>query len=45
MDDLKTPLFDVKKQLLLNELSPSCDGACEHCLMNLKTYEVLRTGV
>lgn len=34
MDDLKTPLFDVKKQLLMNELSPSRDAACERCLMN-----------
>lgn len=45
VDDLKTPLFDIKKQLLMNKLSPSCDAACEHCLINPQTCKVLRAGV
>lgn len=42
MDELKTPLFDAKKQLLMNKLSPDCDAACEYCLMNLQTCDILR---
>lgn len=34
IDDLKTLMFDVKKQLLTNKLSPGCDVACERCLIN-----------
>lgn len=45
VDDLKTPLFDVKKQLLMNKLSPDCDDYCEHCLINSKTCKVLRAGL
>lgn len=29
----------------MNKLSPNCDAACECCLMNPQTCEVLRAGV
>lgn len=45
VDNLKTPMFDIKKQLLMNTLSPGYDAACECCLINLQTFEVLIAGI
>lgn len=45
VDELKTPMFDVKKHLLMNELFPGCGAACECCLMNPQNCEVLRVGM
>ncbi|XP_050919393.1 uncharacterized protein LOC127136926 [Lathyrus oleraceus] len=42
VDNLKTPLFDVKKKLLMNKLSPDCYAACECCLINPQTCKILR---
>lgn len=34
VDELKTPLVNVKNQLLMNHLSPACNASYEHCLID-----------
>ena len=43
-DELKTPLVDIKNQLLINQLSPICDASSEHCLIDPQDCEVLKNG-
>lgn len=36
VDELKTPLSDVKDKFLMNKIFLGCDIACEHFLENLR---------
>lgn len=43
MEDLKSPLIDIKNLLMKSHLFPICDANCEHCLINPQECEVLKT--
>lgn len=45
VDELTTPLVDIKNQLLMNHLSLVCNAACEHCLIDRQNCEVLKYGI
>lgn len=42
---MKIPLINVKEHLLMNGLSPGCNTASEHCLINPQTCEDLKAGI
>lgn len=45
VDELKTPLVDINKQFLMNNLSPICNASCKCCLINPKNCEVLKDSI
>lgn len=45
MDELKTPMIHIKKQLLMNRLSPICNASCERYLNNSQYCDGLKMGI
>lgn len=45
VDELKTPLIDIKNLLMKSNLFPVCDVVCEHYLIDPQKCEVLKTSI
>lgn len=42
MDELKTPLVDIKNALMKDNAFPICSNDCEHCLINPQQCRMLK---
>lgn len=45
VDELKTPLIEIKRYLLTSNLFSVCDANCKHCLINPQECEFLKFAI